>query len=205
MKRVELARNQKITDGSIQALYKEFKDRFNKKNGFFNRMSLNPHRSMQSLDEVHNLRPERFLSDFLLPQIPVVIKGAILSFPAVHKWSPSYFTQKIPNSKIKLNIYDYSTSIQKNLQFVSIYTKMRQAIDLIENNLDELNIRYYSQQSLLDNFSEIKDDIKLPDFATHVEYSKLSQHLWIGQKKILILICILTMLIMCFYKFLGQR
>lgn len=182
LKRIELARNQKINDGSLQNFYKEFKDRFNKKEGFFNRMSLNPHRSMQNLDEVHNLKPEQFISDFFLPQIPVVIKGAARSSPAVQKWSPSFFVQKIPNSKIKLNIYDYTTVIQKHLQFVSINLKMSQAIDLIESNLDDLITRYYSQQLLLDDFPEINGDITLPVFASRIKYSKLSQHLWIGQR-----------------------
>jgi hypothetical protein len=52
------------------------------------------------IPRVSGISYEKFNSDFVIPQIPVVLKNAVNDWPALKKWTPEYLNSKIGSVKM---------------------------------------------------------------------------------------------------------
>lgn len=55
----------------------------------------------QAIPRISPISSEQFLDEFYAPSNPVVIEGAISSWPALSRWSPDYLKTKIGNAEVE--------------------------------------------------------------------------------------------------------
>lgn len=183
IERVELARNSMISEQCIEAIQCEFLDRFS--NIGWRVLSLNPHRNIKKIDEKYSIDSKEFVEHFFEKQYPLLIKNAVIESEACKLWSPQYFNDKMAENEVRLTLHslqDISSHYYSKMS--SLYLKMNQAIPLIEapSKTNTFITRFYIQQISLNNFPEIKEQIKLPAFCSDVDNKEMAVNLWFGQK-----------------------
>ena len=197
LQRVELARNPQLSDECLNDLLYQFKNRFYNNTGFA-RLSLNPHRNLQLVDEVDSISANEFMDLYCLPQRPLIVKGAIKDTLAFKHWSPKYFADIIPEKEVKLFLSNlqikftehdsadfYIAQVPTDVpKMPSFMVKMREAASLIENpaNSNSLSVRFYMADFDLNTLPEIQKQIEVPDFANKIEHVRRSESIWFGQK-----------------------
>jgi len=111
--------------------------------------------------------------DFTDPGEPLLLKGAINQWPALHKWTFDFLSEKYGDLQVTANLYSGSNRIQINLK------------DLIEQILlDETNAPYLQEWWYELDCPELSDDIIIPTYFSDDFSSKFlgfkNSHIWIG-------------------------
>jgi hypothetical protein len=105
-----------------------------------------------SVDRRADLPSDRFTADYLIPQLPVVLAGAVRHWPAVAKWSPRFFAERYPDREVP----------------VDPPLRMPEFIDLVERSDEGHPAPYlHAARKLRDLFPDLVDDVSpLPDYLT---------------------------------------
>ncbi|MFH0520474.1 cupin-like domain-containing protein [Streptomyces sp. M41] len=125
--------------------------------------------------------PEAFFERFYFANRPVVVRGLVEQWPALHKWSPDYFAQEFGDTPIEI-----SGDREGDPRFEENFLAHRREITMREFvahvMADEGNDRYVvARNQLLQRpaFRRLLDDIHhLPGFLAPVTLSRAK--LWFG-------------------------
>jgi len=183
LERVELAGNPAITEGCIQQLQLEFNDRFLNKQGL-RRLALNPYHGARLVEEVFDLEPDVFITNFYHTKRPVVVRGAIKNTMAVKTWTPDYFTKVLQEKEVPLSLWSPADCI--NNQFYSlkkVKLTIQQMMTLFTDDatVNSLTGRVYLQNHPLNEFADIREHIAPPAFCNLINLTQFAPHLWCGQ------------------------
>ncbi|MCX7114340.1 MAG: cupin-like domain-containing protein [Gammaproteobacteria bacterium] len=183
LERIELAGNPAMTDACIQHLQVEFNDRFLNGKGL-RRLALNPYHGAKAVEEVFDLDPEEFITNFYHTKHPIVVRGALKDSQAAKLWTPDYFTKILGGKEAPLSLW--SPADEANNQFYhlkKVKFKIQDIMALFADDatINSLSGRFYIQNHPLDEFAEIREHITPPAFCNLINLSKFAPHVWCGQ------------------------
>lgn len=183
LERVELAGNPAITEACIQELYVEFNDRFLNKQGL-RRLAMNPYHGARPVEEVFDLDPEEFITNFYNTKLPIVVRGAIKDTVAAKSWTPDYFAKVLGEKEVPLSLWspaDYVNNQFYSLKKIKFTVQQIMALLIDDDTSNSLSGRFYVQNYPLDEFSEIRGEITPPAFCNLINLTKFPPHVWCGQ------------------------
>jgi len=116
----------------------------------------------RTLDRLHQPSLEQFHRDYLAPQKPCIITGVASQWPAVAKWSPEHFKERLPELKIRYETWEGDESVTNDpLDFVDKQkyheATMAEYVELLRNSKGR---RIYSAQfAILDAAPELAREL----------------------------------------------
>ncbi|CAG5089064.1 Similar to Jmjd7: Bifunctional peptidase and (3S)-lysyl hydroxylase Jmjd7 (Mus musculus), partial [Cotesia congregata] len=130
-----------------------------------------------NIDEIKK-NPLKFHRDFISRNVPVLIKNALYNWPAIYKWSASYFREKLPDKLVTVAVTPngYADAIVSD-NGKKLFTlpeeremKMSSFLDKLDNPFDD-EIYYIQQQnSNFENlFHELWRDVDIVPWAIKVK------------------------------------
>jgi hypothetical protein len=183
LERVEFAGNPAITEACIQQLQTEFNNRFSNKQGL-RRLALNPYHGVNAVEEVFDLEPEEFITNFYNTKHPIVVRGAIKDTIAAKSWTPEYFCTLLGNKEAPLSLWspaDYENNQFYNLKKVKFTIQQIMNLFIDDATINSLSGRFYIQNHPLNEFAEIREQIAPPAFCDLINLTKFAPHVWCGQ------------------------
>ncbi|KRY41107.1 Lysine-specific demethylase 8 [Trichinella spiralis] len=103
---------------------------------------------------------ETFQRDFLIPQNPVVIEGALESWQAMEKWNIAYLMSKCAYRTVPIEIGSKYTNDEWSQKLLTITDFVHEYF-----NPDAREKAYLAQHQLFEQITELKDDIAVPDYC----------------------------------------
>lgn len=107
-----------------------------------------------------------FIRDYVSKNLPVVIRGCTLQWPAVLKWNSRFFrdklSDKIVNVAVTPNGYADGLATHNEKEYFVLPEEQQMTMGNFLNKLDENGPVYYIQKqnsNLIEDFSELIDDI----------------------------------------------
>ncbi|CAD6238714.1 GSCOCG00008533001-RA-CDS [Cotesia congregata] len=145
-----------------------------------------------NIDEIKK-NPLKFHRDFISRNVPVLIKNALYNWPAIYKWSASYFREKLPDKLVTVAVTPngYADAIVSD-NGKKLFTlpeeremKMSSFLDKLDNPFDD-EIYYIQQQnSNFENlFHELWRDVDIVPWASEL-FAKDPDaiNFWMGDKR----------------------
>ncbi|NQZ10841.1 MAG: cupin-like domain-containing protein [Algicola sp.] len=133
----------------------------------------------KQIQVVNNISKQDFQSDFVIPQIPVVIKNAVNHWAAFEKWQPDYLEQQVGDLKVSLKkseSFKHPDANQKDpgatmqLTFAQYLQKTVFNDDMVERKKYYLSGDenfFYTQGKQNPAYAPIADDFKVPELFDH--------------------------------------
>ncbi len=183
LERVELAGNSALTERCIQEIQSEFNARFSNKQGL-RRLALNPYHGARRVEEVFDLDPAAFITNFYNRKCPIVVRGAIKDTRAAKTWTPEYFSKVLGEKEVPLSIWSPGDNVSNqfySLRKVKVTIQQMMALFIDDATPNVLTGRFYLQNHPLDAFADIREQITPPAFCDLIPLSKFAPHLWCGQ------------------------
>lgn len=129
---------------------------------------------LQSIPRVTGISKEDFLSDFFIPQKPVVIEDLSAGWAATKKWSFEYFREKAGDVVVPL--YDGKPAKGKQKSHgPAMKLPMKEYIDILQAGPTDLRMFFFN---LLQNSPELLKDFAYPDLG--VKFFKKLPVLFVG-------------------------
>lgn len=129
---------------------------------------------LQSIPRVTGISKEDFLSDFFIPQKPVVIEDLSAGWAATKKWNFEYFREKAGDVVVPL--YDGKPAKGKQKSHgPAMKLPMKEYIDILQAGPTDLRMFFFN---LLQNSPELLKDFAYPDLG--VKFFKKLPVLFVG-------------------------
>ncbi|KRZ71740.1 Lysine-specific demethylase 8 [Trichinella papuae] len=103
---------------------------------------------------------ETFQRDFLIPQNPIVIEGALESWQAMKKWNIAYLMSKCAYRTVPIEIGSKYTNDEWSQKLLTIADFVHKYF-----NSNAREKAYLAQHQLFEQITELKDDIAVPDYC----------------------------------------
>lgn len=105
---------------------------------------------------------------------PVIIKNAI-SWKALKKWNRNFFSERFPDKKVSLTIFDTKINMPGN----QIEVKIPDALKLIYENSIPNKKHYIMQRSLTECFPELLSDVEMPKYVN--SHKEVVSNFWYSE------------------------
>ncbi len=129
---------------------------------------------LQSIPMVKGISKEKFLKEYFIPQIPVVMEELTLDWPAREKWNFEYFREKV--GEVIVPIYDGKPAKGHQSSHGPVMKiRMKDYIDILKKGPTDLRMFFFN---LLKNCPELLHDFKYPDLG--VRFFKKLPVLFVG-------------------------
>lgn len=139
----------------------------------------------QQIKRIQHIAFPQFIEQFYSRNLPVILTGAISHWPALKKWSPEYFKQKVGDQAIEVQFNrEQDPLFERNSIQHKTQMSMRDYVDLVMQT--ECSNNFYmtannakaSQTSLRELFNDIDH------FHDYTDHSQLDQRnfIWFGPK-----------------------
>ncbi|CAG9761720.1 unnamed protein product [Ceutorhynchus assimilis] len=125
---------------------------------------------------------ETFISKFFNPQLPLKLKGCMTHWPATTKWQDLNYLLKIAgNRTVPIELGSRYTDEDWGQKLMTLRDFIK------EHYLSEHgNIGYLAQHNLFDQISELKEDIRVPEYCccslNYEESTEPDINAWLGPK-----------------------
>ena len=183
IERMELAGNSAITEACIKELQSEFIDRFSNKQGL-RRLALNPYYGARKVEEVCDLTPEAFITNYYKTKRPIVVRGAIKDSTAAKTWTPEYFMRILGDKEVPLSLWSPADCVNNqfySLKKIKLTIQQMMTLFVDDDTVNSLTGRVYLQNHPLNEFTEIKEHILPPSFCNVINLNRFPPHLLCGQ------------------------
>eukprot|EP00920_Eleutheroschizon_duboscqi_P040492 GHVT01096923.1.p1 GENE.GHVT01096923.1~~GHVT01096923.1.p1 ORF type:complete len:459 (+),score=13.06 GHVT01096923.1:899-2275(+) len=118
-----------------------------------------------------------FISNYLLMEKPVILKGAVSSWPAINKWTSINYLQKVAGRRtVPVEIGSTYTSSKWTQKLLTVGDFLHKYI----NNSDTSGIAYVAQHELLEQIPRFNRDVPTPDYALCGSTDTLIRMFWLG-------------------------
>lgn len=135
----------------------------------------------EKIERRSNLSYEQFLKEYLIPDKPVILTGAMEDWPTMSKWGAEYFKSTLSNQKVKVAVSENGMFPSKPEQGWSAtdYEQMDffDYLNMIEDSKKLEKVYYLQHKSLPDVFPELLNDIQIPKY---IKSLNPTINLWIG-------------------------
>jgi Cupin-like domain len=132
-----------------------------------------------AIEERTKLDFQDFLHFFVLQYRPVIIRGAIAHWPAVHKWSPEYLREVVAGSKIVIKSKsDYGATGSKRHFEDSKEVDFAEVVDMMTRD-DAPDISYARQTRVWKDIAQLAADVEDLGYAP-ANVAKTDGSLWVG-------------------------
>ncbi len=116
-----------------------------------------------AIDYRDKLSYEEFAGEYLYPNKPVVIRGALTQWAALGRWTPEFFRQQFGDLRFSIRDSEYGQKGYETAR-VTEFT-MSRFIDRVLESSDSNPAPYFRNQILYDLFPSLKQDIEpLPEY-----------------------------------------
>jgi len=140
-----------------------------------------------SIDRITHADSVAFFSDYFFKLRPVVVTGLADDWPALSKWSPSYFREHFGNVEISVNADRGSDeAFEENHLDHRTRISIRDFVEWMEHNPDSNDMYVTSRDNLLlnEHLQELRDDFRYPQpFLTEDSPATpegFNESLWFG-------------------------
>ena len=117
--------------------------------------------SLATVDSVPSIEKNEFTSSYFKPLKPLVIKDLATSWPALDKWSPTFF--KMQHGEKQVKVYDGSfVEAGDNYMSSAKLLAFRDYVDAVVSSDQDLRMFLYNIKS---EIPELVDDIVFPDLT----------------------------------------
>lgn len=132
-----------------------------------------------AIEERTRLDRQDFFQSFVLPHRPVIIRGAIARWPAVHKWSPEYLRKVVAGSKIVIKSKsDYGSGGSKRHSEDSKEVDFAEVVDMMTCD-DAPDMSYARQARVWKDIEQLAADVEDLGYAP-ANVAKTDGSLWVG-------------------------
>ena len=115
-----------------------------------------------TIDRRENLSYEEFEAEYMYPNRPVIITGALRNWRAMSRWTPEFFKNEFGTLKFTISNKEGKQNLNKTGEVE--YT-MAQFIDRVLESTDANPAPYFRNRVLYDEFPSLKEDIEpLPKY-----------------------------------------
>src|SRR5579864_8193257 len=134
---------------------------------------------ISAIEERIGLDAEDFAQGFVLQHRPVILRGAIAHWPAVHRWSPEYLRKAVAGSKIVIKSKsDYGGSGSKRHSEDSKEVDFAEVVDMMTRD-DAPDMSYARQTKVWKDIPQLAADVESLAYAP-VNIAKVDGSLWVG-------------------------
>lgn len=134
---------------------------------------------VSTVEERTALVPEDFVDSFVLQHRPIVIRGAVAHWPAVHKWSPEYLRQTVEGSKVVVKSKsDYGAGGSKRFTEKSKEVDFAHVVEMMTDH-EAPDLSYVRQTRVWKDIAQLTDDIDPLPYAP-ANVAKTDGNLWVG-------------------------
>lgn len=131
------------------------------------------------IEERTALAPEDFAHSFVFQHRPVIMRGAVAHWPAVHKWSPEYLRRTVEGSKVVIRSKsDYGASGSKRYSEDTKEVDFAEVVDMMTED-DAPDLSYVRQTRVWKDIPQLTADVEaLPYVPANV--ARTDGNLWVG-------------------------
>lgn len=116
------------------------------------------------IERREGLSYEEFSTQYLYPNKPVIVKGALSKWKAINRWTPEFFKTEFGDVTFSVNDSEKGQGEYKSDGGTQY--NLAEFIDLVLASTDEHPAPYFRNQLLYELFPTLKDDIQpLPEYV----------------------------------------
>jgi Rps23 Pro-64 3,4-dihydroxylase Tpa1-like proline 4-hydroxylase len=139
-----------------------------------------------SIPVEYNISGEKFFQQYYYLNRPVILKGMMDHWPALHKWSPAYFAEHFGDVNIEVTAgRNKDPEYEKNYKQTLRTCTLRQFIERMQQTPDTNDLYIVARNYFFANpaFDPLRDDLKPPPEIVDVSHrSAGATKLWLGPK-----------------------